>query len=216
MKEKVCVCLCVCVWVPWVHNVTVHAYVCVGVHNSTNLILCKCTLCEWVFKSTLTFFCAHMCLLINGNPLLMLFIMTLFMAHILCLSVHVETLSVCWCVCLCVQDRGCESRGWEAAVHRRAGHSDHWEHDRHLHRPGETAAAQQEHRAAASQQRGTAAADSLQLHVLYCWCWQLHVVLSKNQRRTVGVVLKLLLSCEESTLKLRFSKLYNPSLLDFN
>ena len=68
---------------------TVHACVCVGVHNSSDSILCKCTLCEWVFKSTLTFFCAHMCLLINGNPLLMFFIVTLFMAHILCLAVHV-------------------------------------------------------------------------------------------------------------------------------
>lgn len=78
---------------------TANACVCVGVHNSSDSILCKCTLCEWEFKSTLAFFCARMCLLINGNPLLMFFIMTLFIAHILCLSVDVLNVSVCWCVC---------------------------------------------------------------------------------------------------------------------
>lgn len=81
---------------------TVHACVCVGEYNSSDSILCKCTQCEWVFKSTLTFFCAHMCLLINGNPLLMFFIMTLFMAHILWLSsgcVNCTCVLVCVCVC---------------------------------------------------------------------------------------------------------------------
>lgn len=84
----------------------------------------------------------------------MFFIMTLFLAHVLRLY--------CICALVCVQDRGCESRGRPAAVHGGAGHADHWEHDRHLHRPGETAAAQQEHRAPQSQQRGTTGADSPQ------------------------------------------------------
>lgn len=76
---------------------TGHAFVCVGVHNSSNSILCKCTLCEWVYKSILTFFCVYMNSLINENLLLMFFIMSLFMAHILCVCVHAHIYGVAVC-----------------------------------------------------------------------------------------------------------------------
>lgn len=121
------------------HNAAANACVCVGVHNSCNSILCKCTLWEWVFKSTLVFFCVGMCLLINGkisgNGLHHDFIYSAFsLTRVLTSSVR-------------VQDGGCEPCGRQAAVHRGAGDSDHGEHDCHLQRSGEAAAAQQEHRA---------------------------------------------------------------------
>lgn len=83
---------------------TVHACVCVGVHNSSDSLLCKCTLCEWVFKSTWTFICADMYLLVNGNSLLILFILSVFMTHPPYRVNTTKILTVCGCWCVCRTD----------------------------------------------------------------------------------------------------------------
>lgn len=138
--------------------------ICVGVHNSCYSIHCKCTLCEWVFESTwLSSVRSCFCLIIE--ILFLMFIIRTFIFG----TQYPQFL--CVCVSVCVQDRKCESRGGQTAVHRGAGHFDHRELDSHLHGSGETAAAQQKHRAPQSQQRGTTtllrlAAESLQVHIL--------------------------------------------------
>lgn len=91
MHHSVHECMCLSLWV---HNAAANACVCVGVHNSCNSILCKCTLWEWVFKSTLVFFCVGMCLLINGKSLVTAFITTLFIVHFLS---HVRWHRLCAC-----------------------------------------------------------------------------------------------------------------------
>lgn len=165
-----------------------------------------CSKVPWLF------FYVYMYWLINGNPFL-----SVLHHDFIHAKLSISSSCVCMCkqhLCVGVQDTGSESHGWQAAFHRGAGDSDHREFDSHLHWPGEIAAAQQEHWAPQSQQGGTA--QILCSSRFYCWCWQLHLLPSENQRRTVGVVWKLLQSCEEPSFEFNFSTIIQPWLPHLN
>lgn len=177
------------------------ACVCVGVHNSSESIPCKCTLREWVFKSTLRFFCAHVCLLINGNLLLMFIIMTLFMDHFLCVSVcdPGQRTWVPWVAAGCCPPR---SRSlWSLRV---------WSSPPLTRRNCCCSTRTPSSAESTKRYNGTLnpCRFSSRPH-LNGRCSQLHWVLSENQRRIVGVVWKLLSIREELSLHL-------PLLLDCN
>lgn len=155
-----------------------------------------------------------MCWLINGNPFLMFLIVILFKAN------SISSSGMYACVnSICVSCAGCRRRvpwltGCCPQRSRWLWSQRVWQSPR-LTRKSCCCSTRTLSSAESTRRYSIALKPAHILHwpAFYCWCWQLHLVLSENQRRTVGVVWKLLQSCEEPSFEFNFSLLYNQGFL---